>query len=114
MTEQDIIKGIEEYLKKKYEGVIPAEFSLIMEVIKNTLHRYMEIKQEIDKNGIISKTTNARSTLLPYEEHLALVLIRACKSLGISPLDSAKLLKVEKAVDNTEESTEDFIEALTK
>ena len=38
MTEKEIIKGLEDFLKKKY-GDIPPQFNLILEVVKNNLHR---------------------------------------------------------------------------
>lgn len=113
MTEKDIIKGLEEYLKKKYGGKIPPEFGLILEVIKSLLHRYIQVRDKIEAEGVVSSTTNARHTLLPVENNLTLALIRACKSLGISPLDSAKLIKVENAIATTEDETEDFISSLT-
>lgn len=113
MTEKEIIKGLEDFLKKKY-GDIPPQFNLILEVVKNNLHRYLEVKEDIDTNGIIDATTKSRHSLLTLEYNLSLSLMRLCSSLGISPLDSARLLKVESSIKASDEEEDDFIDSLTK
>lgn len=110
MTEKDLIKGVTDFLTNKY-GTINPEWQVTLMALRDTLHRYIQIKKEIDKIGIYDLATGTKNPLLSTEKDCLATILKLSQKLGISPWDYAKINKAENG--NEEDDTEDFIDSLT-
>lgn len=106
-----IMKGIKSFLKNKY-GTISDEWTMTLMILENTIKRYIQIKEEIDKNGIYDTTTHLKNPLLSTEKDCLATILKLTQKLGITPWDYAKINKAESLLDDDDDS-DDFIDSLT-
>lgn len=108
-TTEGYIKSIREELTSKHKTFKPSwEVTLLL--FADTLTRYQQIRDEID-NGTIAcdgERGMVKNPLLQVESMLINNLYRLTQKLGVSPWDNIKL-----GLNDTEDDTDDFIEALT-
>lgn len=111
MKKDDTIKNVRKSLKERY-GEIKPEWNLIIQTLDNTLIRYNQVKEQIDKDGVFIASINNKNPLLSTEKDLLATILKLSQKLGItSPWDCAKLNKAESG--EGEDDTDDFIEGLT-
>ena len=109
MTEKEInryITSICKHLKEEY-GEIRDEWKLTINILRYTLHRLMQVQEEIKRNGLFDNATFKKNPLLSTEKDLMSVILKISQKLGISPWDASKI-----KVNDDEESPSDFINDL--
>lgn len=107
-AEKEMIEAVTTFLKDKY-GEIKPEWNIVLMALKDTIHRYSQIKKEIDKSGIYDGSV--KNPLLSTEKDCLATILKLTQKIGCTPWDFAKLNKAESQL-GVEDDTEDFIDSL--
>ena len=108
--EKELLDGIDKFLVDKY-GAIDPSWNINIQLLKDTVHRYNQVREEIDKTGIYSG--GVKNPLLSTEKDCLATILKLSQRLGISPYDIAKLKKVESSVADHDDDVDDYIDGLT-
>ena len=100
------MKQVENYLIEKY-GTIQEQWELTLKLMADNLDLLQECKDSVKQNGIYSTSRGLKNPLISTIKDINATLLKLAQQLGITPWSESKI----KAID--EDSTEDFIDALT-
>ena len=100
------MKQVETYLIEKY-GSIQPQWEMTLKLMADNLDLLQECKESVKVNGIYSSSRGLKNPLISTIKDINATLLKLAQQLGITPWSESKI----KAID--EDSTEDFIDALT-
>lgn len=92
-------------------GEIPLEWELHLQILEDTIDRYNQVREEINKQGI--SVGNVKNQLLSTEKDCLATILKITQKLGVTPWDKAKLEKAECDIPEEEDDEGDFIDTLT-
>lgn len=93
------IDSCKESIIKRY-GEIPSQYFITINLLEDTLIRYSQVKEAIDKFGICDSQTGVKNQLLSSEKDLLATIFKLTQKLGLSPYDSAKIKVAEEDDSN--------------
>lgn len=105
---QLIIDNTITHLQEEY-GEVKPEWEVQLELLEDTLDMIVTIQEEIKTNGVFNPTTFKKNPLINSLKDYQTLLLKISQRLGCSPYDISKIKKLSE-----EDTTEDFIEALTE
>ena len=91
-------------------GEIPLDWELHLQILEDTIDRYNQVREEINKQGI--SVGNAKNQLLSTEKDCLATILKITQKLGVTPWDKAKLEKAECDIPEEEDDEGDFIDTL--
>ena len=106
MNTEEYMKSVRKHLKKTY-GSINDEWSATLDLLKDNLDLYNEIKDVLKREGLYDPVTHRRNTLLSSLKDLQSQILTISRHLGLSPYSQSK---IKKEIDD---DVEDFIDNLT-
>lgn len=105
---QLIIDNTITHLQEEY-GEVKPEWEVQVELLEDTLDMIVTLQEEIKTNGVFNPTTFKKNPLINSLKDYQTLLLKISQRLGCSPYDLSKIKKLSE-----EDTTEDFIEALTE
>lgn len=105
---QIIIDNTITHLQEEY-GEVKPEWEVQLELLEDTLDMIVTLQEEIKTNGVFDPTTFKKNPLINSLKDYQTLLLKLSQKLGFSPYDISKIKKLSE-----EDTTEDFIEALTE
>lgn len=105
---QLIIDNTITHLQEEY-GEVKPEWEVQLELLEDTLDMIVTLQEEIKTNGVFNPTTFKKNPLINSLKDYQTLLLKLSQKLGCSPYDISKIKKLSE-----EDTTEDFIEALTE
>jgi phage terminase small subunit len=105
---QLIIDNTITHLQEEY-GEVKPEWEVQLELLEDTLDMIVTIQEEIKTNGVFNPKTFKKNPLINSLKDYQTLLLKLSQKLGCSPYDISKIKKLSE-----EDTTEDFIEALTE
>lgn len=101
------MKSIREYLTTEFGG-IPEAYEFQLELFKENLEQYFEIKQILNITGYFDREKNLKNPLISSLKDLNAIILKQASMFGLNTWSRSKI-KLEKSDD-----TDDFIDSLTK
>jgi phage terminase small subunit len=105
---QLIIDNTITHLQEEY-GEVKPEWEIQLDLLEDTLDMIVTLQEEIKTNGVFNPTTFKKNPLINSLKDYQTLLLKLSQKLGCSPYDLSKIKKLSE-----EDTTEDFIEALTE
>lgn len=106
MKTKNEIQIIKQYLQEEH-GEVKPEWELIIQLLGDNIEQYKAVKKELDRTGLFDQTTFKKNPLLATLKDLQATMLKQIQHLGLSPYATGKITSKD------EDTTEDFIQALT-
>lgn len=101
------MKAVEEYLIKEY-GAIPDAYRFQLDLFKENLLQYFEIKDIVSSTGYYDYIKGMKNPLLSTLKDLNAIILKQGTMFGLNVWAKSKIKITE------EDNTDEFIDALTK
>jgi len=98
------IKSSRDYLIKRF-GTIKPEWEMPISMLEDTLIRYEQVKDELNKNGLFDISTGKKNPLLSTEKDCIATINKLVQHLGLSPYAAYK-------IKDTDEDDSDLLKNL--
>ena len=98
---------IRQYITSEY-GNIPAGYNFQLDLLKENLELYFEVKDHLNRTGIFDMNRGLKNPLLSTLKDLSAIIYKIASGFGLSVLAKSKIKMPE-----TDDSL-DFIDSLTK